>query len=414
MVIFRNFTWSASNTVTAPLGLELSNGNLTAKVSDASSGGLIISNNKLLHPPHPSTWLSNYVYFEIKIISQGEGGGIYVGLTRDPPYYNYYTNRSVEERLSVGVTGSYWYSNDGMICDNGWIPFGPTFGANDTIGCGIERRDLTFKDGSEYRLFYTINGKNLGTSVDVEKVDFQKKGLYPSVYVTGNNWEVEANFGMRPFIFDLTHHERNVHLSEVHKHENIKVSGRLLCAEVKSYSSLFKNSRVIQVIQADQKLKPSESKIAYFEVEIRRQQGVPEQYLSRGSVKVGLKTSKLSENLSGADKVETNRYWYTCLGKTAQYMSDEEEVKEESYGAMFGQLIDVVGCGLTKDAKVFFTVNGENQGLGFSICENDFKEGLYPAVDLQSCWKVEFNFGKERFAFDPLSSSPNELYTLPK
>ena len=390
MVIFRNFTWSASNTTTAPLGLELSNNDLTAKVTDTSSGGLIISNDKLPHPPHPSTWRSNYVYFEIKIISQGEGGSIFVGLTRD------------------GVTGSYWYSNDGMKCDNGWIPFGPAFGANDTIGCGIERRDLTANDGAEYRLFYTINGKNLGTSVDVEKVDFQKKGLYPSVYVTGNDWEVEANFGMLPFMFDLTHHERNVHLSEVHKNKNIKVSGRLLCAEVNSIENIG------GVIQAYHKLKPSESKMAYFEVKITRQQSVPEQYLSRGSIKVGLKTSKFSENLSDPDKVETNRYWYTCLGKTAQYMIDEEEVKEESYGAMFGQLIDVVGCGLTKDAKVFFTMNGENQGLAFSICEKDFKEGLYPAVDLQSCWKVEFNFGKERFAFDPLSSSPNELYTLPK
>ena len=43
---------------------------------------------------------------------------------------------------------------------------------------------------------------------------------------------------------------------------------------------------------------------------------------------------------------------------------------------------DIIGCGLTHDRKVFFTVNGESQGLAFSATKEDFEDGLYPCIEL--------------------------------
>ena len=141
--------------------------------------------------PLPSKWYQDYSYFELKIVSQGEAGSLYIGLSLD------ISNISLPETSGTG--GSYWYSNDGTICHNGWVPFGPRFGLNDVIGCGIEKRALLASGEPEYRLFFTFNGQNLGSSVDIEKSDLKEKGLYPSLYFTGIGWEVNANFGIHPF-----------------------------------------------------------------------------------------------------------------------------------------------------------------------------------------------------------------------
>ena len=130
----------------------------------------------------------------------------------------------------------------------------------------------------------------------------------------------------------------------------------------------------------------------------------------------GLKISKFTEELSEEDKpllrreeIETNRYWYSALGNKSREFKKMPSSVQEPYGVQFGHG-DVVGCGLTYDRKVLFTVNGESQGLAFCVSPEDFTEGLRPAIELHSPWSVEANFGKEKFVFDPITNCRNELY----
>ena len=375
------------------------NNNLRVKQL-GSTGGRLRTDKHL-----PSYMSNNYVYFEINIISQGDGGSLYIGLTSENHF-------SIGQNQSVVPSGTYWYSNEGKICKNGWVTWGPRFGTNDVIGCGVEMRNYNASDGPKYRIFYTFNGRNLGSSVDVENDDFDTNVLFPSVYFAGEGWEIEANFGDHPILFDLRSHDKNVAFSNIHKHKNVKCVNRFLCAQVKN---LAKRGGIVQ---AEENLKPTQSKVAYFEMKILRQDIIgtlPHNSLSTGIMQIGLKVSKFTEELDEDHKkrfqhdIETNRYWYSVLGNKSREFKKMPPSVEESYGVQFGDG-DVVGCGLTHDRKVFYTVNGESQGLAFSVSPEDFTEGLRPAVELHSPWSVEANFGKEKFVFDPITNCRNEFY----
>ncbi|SZF03976.1 unnamed protein product [Blumeria hordei] len=68
--------------------------------------------------------------------------------------------------------------------------YGPPFGANDTIGCGINFRTST--------VFFTKNGVDLGVAFR------EVKGkLYPSVGMKKPGEHIRVNFGQSPFIFDI-------------------------------------------------------------------------------------------------------------------------------------------------------------------------------------------------------------------
>ena len=415
LLLFRLFTWSRSQ---KPLGVELSNNNLRAKVLYESSGAEIIrTEQKITHET-----FSDCVYFEIKILSVAESGNLYIGLTSASQNLH----NSVEG--GEGVGGTYWYSNDGSIFKNGRTPFGPSFGLNDVIGCGIERKPSD-SDGSKFRLFYTFNGQNLGTTADIPEFHIPE-GFCPSVYFIGKGWEVEGNFSDLegyPFKFDLRSHYMNNALSHYNKSSNIKILNRDMRAEIK------KKTRPGGMVMANAKLKPTESKVDYFEVKIFRQYIDQNEQntgmeLFGGAMKIGLKTKKFSEDLEvyiDAEEdlrraprkatIQTERYWYTFDGKKfeskiedSKYVGDSPH---EPYGVTYGEGA-IVGCGLTHDRKIFFTVNGESQGLAFSATPEGFKDGLYPCIDLHSSWGIEANFGKERFAFDPDKNCRNELYTL--
>ncbi|KAG0287704.1 hypothetical protein BGZ98_004532, partial [Dissophora globulifera] len=102
-----------------------------------------------------------------------------------------------EDDLQVHYTGwepqSWGYhGDDGNSfggCGNG-RPFGPVFTTGDTIGCGVNFRDMS--------LFYTKNGAYLGVAFrDL------KGPLYPTVGMRTTGEIVEANFGQQGFIFDI-------------------------------------------------------------------------------------------------------------------------------------------------------------------------------------------------------------------
>jgi len=95
---------------------------------------------------------------------------------------------------------SYGYHGDdgAKFCSTGrGTPYGPVFSAGDTVGCGID-----FFAGY---IFFTCNGQFLGpafrTVVDLP--------LYP-VIGCGSTCPLVANFGARPFVFDVRAFERAV------------------------------------------------------------------------------------------------------------------------------------------------------------------------------------------------------------
>ncbi|KAI9235103.1 MAG: hypothetical protein BYD32DRAFT_384790 [Podila humilis] len=123
-------------------------------------------------------------YYEVFIKSKGDKGYIGIGVC----------NSGVAlDRLPGWEPQSWGYhGDDGNSfggCGNG-RPFGPVFTTGDTIGCGVNFRDMS--------LFYTKNGAYLGVAFrDL------KGPLYPTVGMRTVGEIVEANFGQREFLFDI-------------------------------------------------------------------------------------------------------------------------------------------------------------------------------------------------------------------
>lgn len=70
-------------------------------------------------------------------------------------------------------------------------PYGPKYGGGDVIGCGIDFRDMS--------AFYTKNGIFLGTAFkEVKETD-----IYPFVGFKTAGEKIEANFGAKPYKFDI-------------------------------------------------------------------------------------------------------------------------------------------------------------------------------------------------------------------
>ncbi|KAF9171622.1 hypothetical protein BGX20_007263 [Mortierella sp. AD010] len=129
-------------------------------------------------------------YYEVLIKSKGQQGYIGIGvcnatvaLDRLPGW----------EPQSWGYHGDDGNSFEG--CGNG-RPFGPVFTTGDTIGCGVNFRDMS--------LFFTKNGVHLG-------VAFRnlKGTLYPTVGMRTAGEIIEANFGQREFVFDIDNYVKN-------------------------------------------------------------------------------------------------------------------------------------------------------------------------------------------------------------
>jgi hypothetical protein len=132
-------------------------------------------------------------YYELEIHSSGEGW-VSIGLAVECV--------SAENNYPGKAKNSYGYFsyNGDKRCNMESVAtYGPNYSKGDIIGCGLT---------NEGECFYTLNGKNLGTAFSVEKNDF-RDGLYPCIgfynagYSIADLWEVRANFGHAPFLFDL-------------------------------------------------------------------------------------------------------------------------------------------------------------------------------------------------------------------
>ncbi|XP_054164353.1 ran-binding protein 9-like [Oppia nitens] len=124
-------------------------------------------------------------YYEIKIISKGRDGYMGIGLAAQGVNM---------QRLPGWDKQSYGYhGDDGHSFNSSGTgqPYGPTFTTGDIIGCGY---NLILGN-----CFYTKNGLNLGVAFS----DLPNVPLYPTVGLQTPGEEVEANFGMQPFCYDI-------------------------------------------------------------------------------------------------------------------------------------------------------------------------------------------------------------------
>ncbi|KAL9550606.1 hypothetical protein MBANPS3_004648 [Mucor bainieri] len=123
-------------------------------------------------------------YFEIKVISKGVDGHIGIGFCR---------------RIHSLDRFPGWEDSWGYHGENGHVvsgpgtekAYGPKYGTGDIIGCGIDFRDMS--------AFYTKNGIYLGPAFNKIK----DTELFPFVGFKTPGEKIEANFGAKPFKFDI-------------------------------------------------------------------------------------------------------------------------------------------------------------------------------------------------------------------
>ncbi|KAK9455338.1 concanavalin A-like lectin/glucanase domain-containing protein [Dipodascopsis uninucleata] len=128
-------------------------------------------------------------YFEIEILSRGKDGFIGIGFCGPKVALN---------KMPGWVQDSWGYHGDdgnSFACQNSGKPYGPQFSTGDIIGCGIN-----FRNGTS---FFTKNGISLGIAFK------DLKGtLYPALGMRTVGEQIRANFGQRPFVFDIESYMR--------------------------------------------------------------------------------------------------------------------------------------------------------------------------------------------------------------
>ncbi|CAG8829758.1 8459_t:CDS:2, partial [Dentiscutata erythropus] len=97
------------------------------------------------------------------------------------------------ERDTIGYHGDDGY----LYCERGTgIKFGPLYTTDETVGCGINYYDK--------EIFFTKNGINLGTACK-NKFDGE---MIPMCGMESSNESVIANFGEKPFVFDIENYAK--------------------------------------------------------------------------------------------------------------------------------------------------------------------------------------------------------------
>lgn len=167
--------------------ISLSENNLKVHYKGIGKAGIQESSRdaasvRATHPIPPACLL---YYYEIKIISKGKAGYMGVGLAAADVNM---------QRLPGWDNKSYGYHGDDghSFCSSGTgVEYGPKFTTGDVIGCGYNL--------VENICFYTKNGLNLGKAFE----NLAAVSLYPTVGLQTPGEEVEANFGMEPFMYDI-------------------------------------------------------------------------------------------------------------------------------------------------------------------------------------------------------------------
>jgi hypothetical protein len=166
-------------------GLDLMNDGLDLKYSgSASKADIEAASVRADYPMSPACGM---YYFEVKIEQKSKETAIAIGFS---------TAEASLERLPGWETHSWGYHGDDgkmFFGEHSGRSYGPTFGSGDVIGCGIN-----FNAGYS---FFTKNGIDLGICFRELKEDIRP---FPTVGMKKHSGaSVTANFGQRPFVFDI-------------------------------------------------------------------------------------------------------------------------------------------------------------------------------------------------------------------
>jgi hypothetical protein len=171
--------WSAKDKANF---ISLSENNLKVHYKGNGKGHKDAASVRATHPIPESCLL---YYYEIRIVSKGRDGYMGIGLAAQ--------NVNMQ-RLPGWDKQSYGYHGDdghSFSSSGTGQPYGPTFTTNDVIGCAYNL--------VENKCFYTKNGFSLGVAFS----DLPNVPLYPTVGLQTPGEEVEANFGLEPFVYDI-------------------------------------------------------------------------------------------------------------------------------------------------------------------------------------------------------------------
>lgn len=360
--------------------IRLSQDNLTASLIEDAE-------NCLIHAKIRMIPTSKAGYFEIEILAEGESGCVEIGLVNSNTPDN---NSDIDvEALPLSQKSFYRYSSTGnkegspSFSENS--SYGTKFGLGDVVGCALTKRR---------EIFFTLNGSNLGTGFKLSQEELNR-GLYPCVGFSKRGWRIEANFGKKLFQFSLQGLLHKMVWSSIEKSKGIELSGENLIAKMRAnrFSRQLSTDMVLTgnldagLVQATNILKPSFSSPGYFEIKIIQED-------QSNLFHIALMTPGTDVKVFKETAFCEHSYWLASSGE-----KNAHGVKWEKYTSLFG-LNDIIGCGLTHDRKVFFTLNGDNLGVAFQITESEFEEGMIPAIRLGKGCGIQANFGKQPFIFD--------------
>ncbi|EXJ83610.1 hypothetical protein A1O1_07233 [Capronia coronata CBS 617.96] len=166
-------------------GLDLSNEGRDVKYSGSGSKAEIEAAS--VRADYPMSPACGIYYFEVEIKNKSKDTAIAIGFA---------TAEASLERLPGWETHSWGYHGDDgkmFFGEHSGRNYGPTFGAGDVIGCGVN-----FNAGYA---FFTRNGQDLGICFRELRKDLRP---FPAVGMKKHSgaW-VSTNFGERPFVFDI-------------------------------------------------------------------------------------------------------------------------------------------------------------------------------------------------------------------
>lgn len=141
---------------------------------------------RTIHPIPPACGI---YYYEVEILGKEHKSHISIGFAGHGVKFS---------RLPGWEPNSWGYHGDdgcSFAAEKNGTAYGPTYGAGDIIGCGI--------DFTSRRAFFTKNGSFIGPVFENVGKDID---LYPSVGLQHAGEIIRVNFGHEPFKFDIDSH----------------------------------------------------------------------------------------------------------------------------------------------------------------------------------------------------------------